>query len=153
MPDYRHLNYLTLQTGDLRRSYRSEVRDDIVLECQELLLAALDSAAPIARMRGYTLTAGAVGPGILARVDHGGVPVQWLAIARRERNTLTLWQLLMQQDMLPAHKALTGPPHVPFVVSALCQGIATCEASDVMALGDFGRCLGWAWVERQRQAA
>jgi len=150
MPSYLH--HVTLTTGHVRRSPRSEVAADAVAVCRELIEAATDSryGVPIPGLPDLRLSADRAGKCILLTVDTAdGAPVLTIGIATHSRCGAREWHLLHTVGM-------TGPlategqpcPPEPWVAARLEPGAALLSPDTLMALGDLERCLGWAWIER-----
>lgn len=156
----RHLAHITLTTGHSRRSWRREVGDDTIALLQPLLadvLAGRQVAVP-GDVGDYTLSASGAGRCLIATVwgppvaEAGGArpPVVTLGVAGHSRCGATLWRLLHDSPRPPAvmpEMAITRCPPEPWCAVRIEVGAALCP--DAMAwLGDFERCLAWAWLER-----
>ena len=144
-PKQNYLTHATASTGHSRRSYRSEVADDVV--------AAVKSWLPdlmAGRPRGVLHDRYAVrcewsnGKSIGFVVDRlddlmRPVDIVRIAVCRHSKRAAPSWQFVGGKD---------APPRVPFVAADLLTD--NIEAADLMALpviADFERCLAWAWLE------
>lgn len=144
-PKQNYLTHATASTGHSRRSYRSEVADDVV--------AAVKSWLPdlmAGRPRGVLGDRYAVrrewsnGKSIgfvVGRLDDQMRPVDIarIAVCRHSKRAAPSWQFVGGKG---------APPRVPFVAADLLTD--NIEAADLMALPvieDFERCLAWAWLE------
>lgn len=153
----RYLHHVTLTTGDVRRSPREEVSGQALAYAQELLAHALEPDAPplviTPDLGDYTLTARAAGKCLLAivRGPHEIDPLATIGIAAHSKCGAWLWRELHRWGQTPVVTDPDRCPPEPWVGVALdARAIAHPEA--MMWLGDFERCLGWAWlanVERQ----
>lgn len=144
-PKQNYLTHATASTGHSRRSYRSEVADDVV--------AAVKSWLPdlmAGRPRGVLGDRYAVrrewsnGKSIgfvVGRLDDQMRPVDItrIAVCRHSKRAAPSWQFVGGKG---------APPRVPFVAADLLTD--NIEAADLMALPvieDFEQCLAWAWLE------
>lgn len=139
----KYIWHITLNTGDVRQSPRSEVGDDIIEALQPLLIADGTHKMPVP---GYTLKVSRLGSNLIATVMQQAVrPFVTIGIATRSTGAARLWQEL--------HKiAPTTVPHTADMPSApWCAALLhTAVEQDIPAtswLGDFERCLAWAWIE------
>ena len=144
-PKQNYLTHATASTGHSRRSYRSEVADDVV--------AAVKSWLPdlmAGRPRGVLGDRYAVrrewsnGKSIgfvVGRLDDQMRPVDItrIAVCRHSKRAAPSWQFVGGKG---------APPRVPFVAADLLTD--NIEAADLMAppvIEDFEQCLAWAWLE------
>ena len=144
-PKQNYLTHATAGTGHSRRSYRSEVADDVV-EIVKGWLPDLLAGQP----RGVLHDRYAVrcewsnGKSIgfvVSRLDDLMRPVDIvrIAVCRHSKRAAPSWQFVGGKG---------APPRVPFVAADLLTD--NIEAADLMALpviADFERCLAWAWME------
>ena len=144
-PKQNYLTHATASTGHSRRSYRSEVADDVV-EAVKSWLPDLMAGRP----RGVLHDRYAVrcewsnGKSIgfvVSRLDDLMRPVNIvrIAVCRHSKRAAPSWQFVGGKG---------APPRVPFVAADLLTD--NIEAADLMALpviADFEQCLAWAWLE------
>jgi hypothetical protein len=160
-----YINHLTLATGDNRRSPRAEVGDD-TLAALVPWLDSLTSAPgvrlplPVASLSHYaataTVEAGALlctvwapaGPFQPGRPAPGeGLPIVTFGVAQRSRHGAALWALLARQF---AVRPGLQRPSEPWCAVVLLP--AALHYPDAMGwLGDFERCVAWAWISRAPQ--
>lgn len=149
MPSYLH--HVTLTTGHVRRSPRSEVAADAVAVCKELIEAATDSqhGVPIPGLPGLRLAADRAGKCILLTVDaDDGARVLTIGIATHSRCGAREWHLLHTVGQTgPLATAGQPCPPEPWVGARLEPGAALLSPATIMALSDLEPSLGWAWVE------
>lgn len=156
MPRSRYLQHVTLDTGHVRRSPRSEVEAETIPAVSRLLSLALagdEAWIPAVEPR-CRLTAAASGRCLVATVwgpDAGEqrVPLATLGVAGRSTCGSRLWRRLHdgRPAEMPALKtdAARVPPE-PWCAVRLEPGLALHpEAAEW--LGDLERCLAWAWLE------
>ena len=149
-----YIHHLTITTGHTRKSYRNEVASDIIDTLQATLSAAIAGQLPPlpGDLSGYHLSAGAVGRCLMATVwappkavPSRPTPLVTIGVAARSRCAADLWGRLVESHPAPLQPAM---PDAPWCAVQLQPGIM----SDIGAmgwLGDFERCLAWAWLERQ----
>lgn len=157
MPRERYLQHVTLNTGDIRRSPRSEVANDVVARLRPLVERALTGEhVAVPGEAGYTMTGveqahcclvtlwapspmgGTAGPDL--------IPVLTLGIAARSRCGAYLWRKMHErQDLTYATDPDRTPPE-PWLAERLDVGAA--HHADAMEwTGDFARCAAWTWLE------
>jgi len=152
----RYIWHVTLDTGNTRRSPRSEVSDAILPGVRSMLKLALAGGQPQV-MNGCTLTAAAEGRCLLGTVwapvvtSSKPVPVVTIGVAEHSRCGRRLWQLMHdvaeRTGMPPLATDRNNPPQEPWCAARIEIGsVAALETMEW--LGDFERCLAWAWLER-----
>lgn len=151
------ISHITLQTGHARDSFAGEVSPDVLALCRRLIAdcLAMDGAKiPIPNFPGFYLTAGDVGGRtLLGSVWYGiknPVPLINFAVATRSRNAAIAWREMHKFATLPSKTDIDEVPPVPW--------IAVSFEPDMMFypdaarwLGDFERCLAWAWVDYRNE--
>lgn len=150
----RWIEHLTLTTGHTRRSYRSEVGDDVVAYCRNLLDGAIAAepdgkTVPITSI-GCDLGVIATSRSILCTILHSKVPLVSVGIATSSRSGASLWRVLTQVGEPILHHSIVVDrcPAEPWCVVRLEPGVVTADRELASALGDFERCLAWAFIER-----
>jgi len=147
-----HIRHVTLTTGHARDSFQGEVAPEALGALADLLSQALAGGrAPIPNT-GCALTATAEGHALLATVygaEASGVapPIVTIGVARKSRVSPRLWGLLHEDRLQLATDPDTWPP-APWCAARLDVGAATYPEA-MGWVGDFERCLAWAWVVRQ----
>jgi len=147
----RYIEHVTLTTGDSRRSERGEVAG-IRLDGARALIARLgetpDSTVPIAEQPGYSVGGRGQGRCLVATVWADGPTSEIIAsigIAAHNRCGAVVWRALHQYGRLPVVTDPDSQPQPPWCAAALEIGILRhMDASEW--LGDFERCLAWAWI-------
>lgn len=152
----RYLIHATLDTADMRRSPRSEVGASIIAGLQLVIDDALGAHTPIPGLPGLSLHMTAEGQTMLATVSSERGPIITYGVAVNARGGGGLWRL-MHRDRLAAMPPLATdpdhPPSAPWCAARIEVGAALAMPDTMMALGDFGRCLAWAWIARWERAA
>lgn len=153
-----YIRHVTLTTGHARNSLAGEVSPDAVAVCRELIeRACADPDAPpsvaIPGAEGYSLTARRTAKCLCAIVWAEGPPSETLCtigIATHSRCGAVLWRELHRWGETPVVTDPERCPPEPWVAAALDE--AAARHVDAMAwLGDFERCLAWAWYEGASQ--
>ncbi|MFZ5746561.1 MAG: hypothetical protein ACOY45_02760 [Pseudomonadota bacterium] len=144
----RYLNHLTINTGNIRRSWRGEVADDVVDHMRELLADAIqsggDTSMPICW---YMLHVEPFGDRRALLCTISGVGGALAAIGVAARPARALWgQLIALRHRLDPDVRPVDEPQAPWCSVLLLPALR--EATDALDwLGDFERCVGWAWLE------
>lgn len=149
-----YIRHITLTTGDTRDSHREEISDEALAVCRGLIdrimAGEVSEPAPIPGFAGYSLSGRASSRCLVATVWADGPPseiVATIGIAAHSKCGASLWRELHRWGQTPV---VTGPHHCPpepWVAAALDAGIVR-HMDAAHWLGDFERCLAWAWVTR-----
>lgn len=149
----RYIDHITLTTGHSRRSPRAEVADDVVAVCADLIvrmLATPNATVPLPHPAGYSVGGIAAGKCLVATVWADGPPsevVATIGVAGGSKCGATLWRALHKWGETPVVTDAARMPPKPWVAAALDAAIVRhMDAAEW--LGDFERCLAWAWLER-----
>lgn len=105
--------------------------------------------APIPGTQGYSLAGRASGKCMVATVWADGPPsevVATIGIALRSLCGAKLWRELHQWGETPVVTDPARCPQEPWIAAALDTGIVR-HPDAAEWLGDFERCLAWAWLE------
>lgn len=152
-PTGRTLRHLTLESGQLRESPRSEVRDDVIARLRPLVVQAitgertkipdvpLDCSLNGGREQdAIALTIWGPGP----RDDQQPTPLVMMGVAPTVRGSRELWRALRLNPIVPlANAALPLPP---WLCVRVMPGLALHPATWAW-ISDLERCLAWAWIE------
>lgn len=140
-----YLYHVTVTSGHARKSYRSEISPDALAVCAELIHQIRErplTPIPMPGPAGYEIVGSLDGPCGLAQVFAVGKeqPLVTMGIASRERCGIDPWKLLGGK----------GPqPRAPWLAVKVEVGII--DDSAMHWLGDFERCLGWAFIDAQNE--
>lgn len=144
-PGDRYLMHVTIETGRARRSYRDEVTDETVTLLR-LQIAEMLAGLPVEVTPGYRLTGASAGAALLATVSRGIMPLVTIAVAKNAKVSRRLWDHLRRPQMPGMSGAVGDPPRAPWCAAVVYPTlVADPGAADW--LGDFERCLAWAWIE------
>ena len=156
-----YLNHITLSTGHIARTERADVAPEVTELLAGWLPDAVNSgqahALPVAALSHFSAQAfvqsGAlvvtvsapVGPHELGKPHAGpAMPLITMGVAQRSRQGADLWASLTK-----AFETKPGleQPATPWLAVAIHPSIAF-YAGPVEWLGDFERCIAWAWLTR-----
>lgn len=129
----RTLNHYTVTTGHNRVSPRSEVGPEAIAACAPLLVAGEHE------MPGF--------PGYAVRVRS---VEGWLTaiVFAPSGDCLVTMHVVRDQRALGAALRLTGAKlAAPILSPAVLVEVEPTNDSALAWLGDFERCLAWAWIE------
>lgn len=151
----RFLRHVTITSGDARDSYRSEVDDEAIRVCRELLDLAIEGEEDGVRvpvMPGITMAATATSKSCLLTLMRDDDPIVQIGIATHSRAGASLWRVLTEVNPSGTPIAVDRCPPEPWVAARLEPGAVNCTPDILMAIGDFERCMGWAFIERTENA-
>lgn len=159
-----YIAHVTLSTGHLRRSPRSEVDDDTIAILVPWLASAraagsIPTPLPGEAFAGFTakvlveqgsLVCTVYGPA--GRFPHlagmpeaqDGVPLVTFGVAQRSRHSKALWAALVAVSDVPPRCAMPDSPWCGVVLHPTLPAFQ--DAAEW--LGDFERCVAWAWISR-----
>ncbi len=146
-----YINHITLQTGHIRRSEVSEISSDAIAFCQDLITDCLVNQGekiPIQNFDGYFFSAGNLsGKSLFGTVWKHDIPLVTLIVATKSRSSQKLWSELHRHATQPAVTNPLDPPSVPWIAASLTSVAASADIEAMQWLGDFERCIAWAWVQ------
>lgn len=151
------IRHITLQTNHVRDSLAGEVSAEALATCQTLIKKCLANDAARIAIPGFNqfyLTCGQVGGRtLLGSVWHGltdPVPLINFAVATRSRNSAIAWREMHAHATIRPFTDSGNVPPVPWIaVSIEPDLIFYPDAAEW--LGDFERCLAWAWLGYRKQ--
>lgn len=158
----RSIIHYTLNTGDSRQSPRSEVADDVIDRMRPLLAPGVHSLAALsATFAGYQVRVPRTPAGYVATVMYGGtVPLVTMAVADTPEAEQTVWPEIERMYLMITDRAMAGadfeaprmPRSLPWLAVVILSAAAGIDwlAAGIDWLGDFERCLAWAWLERDQ---
>lgn len=160
----RYLEHLTLTTGHSRRCWRDEVADDVLDLLRPLIDRAVSTGRPLSTgdhvplpdvvsprctisattRRGRALLVTIWGPPVQGQA--APTPLVTLGVAPTSLASAELWRQMAPgggEEQLPQPDA----PSVPWCAAELYDTAALWPEA-MSWLGDFERCLAWAWIDR-----
>lgn len=145
-----YIAHITLSTGHIRRSPRSEVGDDALAVLVPWLEAARAAGEPIplpaeslAHYSGKVmLEDGAL---LCTIYGPGAVPLVTFGVAQRSRQGEPLWELLAGMGQPSPAARMPSAPWCGVVL----HPSAVLFPDAMEWLGDLERCVAWAWITRK----
>jgi hypothetical protein len=139
------LNHITLSTGNLARTPHSALDSSTMEFMCSWLDKAIASKSPVSlgvpSLNGFTALATAEDNDLLVTL-YGGELVPIVTFGCAPRSSSTLWSLLLNQGGLL--KSMSEP-EAPWCGVVLHLGISI-YTDHVHWLGDWERCVAWAWI-------
>jgi hypothetical protein len=147
------IKHVTLTTGHSRRSLAGEVAPEAVAVCRDLIrritAGDVSESVRILAVGPYSLAGRKSGRCLVATVYADGPSsesVCTIGVAAHSRCGAKLWRELHRWGQAPVVTDPDRCPPEPWVAAALDAGI-TRHPDALQWLGDFERCLAWAWME------
>lgn len=134
------LDHYTIRTGHLRRSPRSEVGDEIITMLRPMLTPG---SHVIPGFEAYECRTSV----------HGGTLTG--TVAKGPAEIATIYVCTDAAGLADAIETTGAKPTKPLSAPACLVDLhpALALASDASSwLGDFERCLAWAWIEARKEA-
>lgn len=156
-----YVNHLTLNTGHLARTSRGDVAPEVTTLLAPWLQGLVDTGKaaplPVPGLSEYSAQAlvqdGALVVTIYAPVGpyqpgkpHGGdvLPLVTMGLAHRSRHAAPLWDELCAA--MPSRPSVDMPA-APWL-AVITHPTLAAHRSAAEWLGDFERCIAWAWITR-----
>lgn len=160
-----YIHHVTLATGHSRRSLRAECDTEVLALLGtwmgEALLPDDPSKAPpvplpVPELAAYSAHILTSAGGLVVTVygpdrqleppaSPERIPLVTFAVARKPRHAAKLWTILLRTGI--AAPTPTVMPGTPWVAVVQYPTLVSCPTA-VEWLGDFTRCVAWAWIER-----
>lgn len=137
------LKHYTLNTGHTRASPRAEVADNVLPVVAPLLLPGTHRVPGV--RGGYELVVPASPAGWLGTVFQAKAPIATIGIAATEEDAAVIWPAMLAnyKPDSPWYMQPAKQPALPW-----CSALLFLNAPAHEWLGDFERCLAWAWIEQ-----
>lgn len=142
----KYLYHVTLQTGHSRKSYRSEVSDEAIAFCRDLLNKMQSGERVEIPPGGYFCSARISGHCATFSVFAGTTLLLAFGVVEHERCGAELWRGLHNVEGLPATTDPESQPRAPWIGVALAEGLTMYPQTSGW-LGDFERVLAWSFLE------
>lgn len=145
----RYIHHVTLTTGHTRRSWRHEISPEamhVVSAMLDAVLVEREVAIP-ATEPPCTVSVTAEGRCMIATVwGPERAPLATFGVAAKARCGVKLWTLLHGHAVGPLATSPHERPQEPWCAVRLEPTLVLHERAAEW-LGDFERCLAWAWLE------
>lgn len=145
------MQHITLTSGDVRWSPREEVDDGLMRLLVDHLSAGLHATrtapAPIPRMDGYAMHGTTDGNVLMASISQwhaeAWMPILTIAAVPADAPVQRIAGLLTHAGDAPRELPRPGP----WCLVRLYDTAALVPPEDLLWMGDYERCLAWAWLE------
>lgn len=149
----RHIHHLTLTTGHTRRSWRHEIDPGVLRDLGRLLRRGIDTGRIDLTMiepAGHWVRVTPHGKCVLLTVMHGDdMPLVTFGVAAHSRCGARMWRLLTQDAVVAEGAPRLSPdraPQEPWCAARIEPGLMY-RPDAAQWLGDFERCIAWAWLD------
>jgi hypothetical protein len=140
----RFIRHITITTGNSRDSFAGEVSQEALDACRHIVTHLSKTRQPVPGLPDYEINGARWGRSMVATIWRGDAPLVTLGVAVHSRDGAQLWRTLHTQAELPVETSPDNCPPEPWVAVLLHVGLALYpDAADW--LGDFERCLAWAF--------
>lgn len=146
--------HITMQTGHVRHIEAGEVIGETLARVRPWLRVLVDTGEqmplPVNLLAHYTARVAVEDDMLLlslfspARRDTGSTPLVTIGLVRSAEHAPVMWGLLTSSQMPPVAPEATMPA-APYCGVILWPTI-TLDPAAVGWLGDFERCVAWAWL-------
>lgn len=148
----KYLYHVTLQTGHMRKSLRSEVDSELMNQLNEIFEKSVDKPTTLEFNPTYSVrsTAATEGYFITLKGNKKGkqIPILTLGVSL---DSYVPWDLLHDPNTLslPIKTKREDKPPLPYLADRLEVGAAYFYEA-LSWTGDFSRCMAWAALEGNR---
>jgi hypothetical protein len=146
------IRHTTPTTNQVRQPFWSKVGDELIEVCTGLIRQiTMGETVSLPWPPGYSLNGQAVDRCLVAVVWANGLPSQAVAtigVVAADRGAATVWRQLHRLGETPVVTDPKGCADAPWVATAHDADIVR-HMNAVEWLGDFERCLAWAWLAEQ----
>lgn len=150
--------HYTLNTGTAITSSRIEISDAVIAVCQTLLEPG-QYGMPVPQLSEYVINIRENGNGgLLFSIECEGNIIAACGVADSEQSAEVMWIVIERTylnftDQGPVVESNLEPPVCPTSLPWLAVILtgSTDELHTVAWLGDFVRCMAWAWLESRER--
>lgn len=145
----KYLWHVTMQTGSMRKSPRSEVDKRLMKKINALYEKSVDEKTPLVIDRvKYIIWSTAAPEGYMTtlagEINGDLVPIWMLGVSL---NDYFIWEVMHQHIVVtPIMTKVEDRPPLPYLVDRLESGYAYFPQA-MEWVGDFSRCMAWAALE------
>jgi hypothetical protein len=151
----RYINFVTLQSGNVKRSLPSNISDIAKQKCTDLITAGMlnkGGKIPITHFDGYFLQLNSL-PNesiLFGSVFYGEFPITTFAVCPNSKHSQRLWAML-HDNAVGAVTKVDSPPSAPWLAAYGHPSALTCGDLDwVTWIAGLEECLAWAWMDYGR---
>ncbi len=152
--------HYTLNTNTIIESSRTEIAEGVIAVCQTLLEPG-QYAMPVPQLSDYIINIRENGEsGLLFSIEREGYTIAICAVADSKTSAEVMWIVMarayvsLAEREHPAEddfKPPIKPNSIPWLAVMLLG--TTDETGAANWLGDFARCMAWAWVESRSESS
>lgn len=136
-----YINHITLNTGQVRKSYANEIDKGLYFTLNRVLKEAITSEGATLFEK-YTVKTTKVGPSAITTV-YGPESMPILTTACSKNDDGSLWRMLHDTYAGPLATNANSPVPSPYVADRIEVG-AMKHMDALVWTGDFARCVAWA---------
>lgn len=145
----RYIRHITLNTGHARDSFAVEVSEEALRACHMLIQRLSATRQPVPGWPDYTISGQRQRRKLVLTVWRGDAPIVTMGIALHSRDGAGLWRALHETAKAPIKTSAERCPPEPWAAVLIHGGLLL--ASDAIEwLGDFERCIAWAFYGQTR---
>lgn len=148
------IRHITLTTGHVRDSLSDEVSLIVLVYCTQLIQDIINNNEHVdlsPNLPGYTINGAIAGNNLVATVWCDYVPVVTIGVAAFPQEGRELWELMHQDQSWPTRTRSDQWPSVPWCAAKLQPGLMLYPDASPW-LGDFERCLAWAFLNIRKSS-
>lgn len=149
------MQHITLDTGHVRWSPREEVDAGLYRLLLDHIAAALHGPAPIPELPGWTAHAAAEDGILILTVSRhlrdAIVPLVSIGVTAESRRLVALDRLMRRDDLSIPPIAAEARVRGPWCLVRLYPTVALIPPQDLAWMGDYERCVAWAWLDSPTQ--
>lgn len=145
----KFIRHITLTTGHVRDSFAGEVSPAAVDVCKDLIRQMNACKRPrIPGFESFSVSGVSHGRCFVATVWSGNEPIVTIGIATHSRCGAEVWRALHKSTTMPCATNVDSCPSEPWCAARL-EPLFLWYPDAMQWVGDFERCLAWAFVEIQ----
>jgi hypothetical protein len=144
----RFIRHITLTTGHTRDSFAGEISPEAIEVCTALIdQMIVGKRPPIPGFQSFRISGVSYGRCFVATVWSGNEPIVTIGIANHSRCGAETWRALHKSAALPCATQSDEYPQAPWCAARL-EPHCMFYPDAMNWLGDFERCLAWAFLEK-----
>lgn len=142
----RFIRHITLTTGHSRDSFAGEVSAEALAACRGVVERLSKSRQPVPGFSDFEVTGARQACSMVLTVWRAEIPIITMGVATHSRDGASLWRVLHETA---AESLQTEPqrcPPEPWAAVLIHGGIALVP-NETLWVGDFERCIAWAFYD------
>jgi hypothetical protein len=137
-----YINHLTLQSGHIRKSYKSEIGKELFFILNSLFASSIGEGTIMTiDHKDYWINTTSTNDGGLTTLSliQGNTKIPMLTVGFSKTN-YTVYNALVKSALIPVLKDVKPP--IPYIVDRIEPGLLM-DVSVSEWSGDFSKCIGW----------